>query len=102
MQLLVHHQRHRHVHDHHREQLVGVGVPGEGTHFKDRHIIVHRFNLVLPVGDARDHYEWDYLELPLGFVHREGKAKIGRESRSYHIYTAINNRQEEHQSTVVE
>jgi hypothetical protein len=51
---LDHRQRCRQVHDHLREQLVGVGVPGEGTHFKDRHITMHRFNLVLPVGGAGD------------------------------------------------
>ena len=39
---------------HFREQLVGAGVPREGTHFRDSHIIVHRFNLVLPVGGAED------------------------------------------------
>jgi hypothetical protein len=54
VQHLIHCQRCRQVHDHIREQLVGAGVLGEGTHFKDRHIIVHRFNLVLLVGGAED------------------------------------------------
>jgi hypothetical protein len=54
VQHLVHRQWCRQVHDHHREHLVGAGVPGEGTHFKDNHITVHRFNLVLPVGGAKD------------------------------------------------
>jgi hypothetical protein len=34
--------------------LVGAGVPGEGTHFRDSHITVHRFNLVLPIGGEED------------------------------------------------
>jgi hypothetical protein len=54
VQHIVHRQRRRQVHDHLREQLVGVGVPGEGTHFIDNHIIVHMFNLMLPVGGAED------------------------------------------------
>ena len=32
----------------------GVGVPGEGNHFRDSHIIMQRFNLELPVGGAED------------------------------------------------
>jgi hypothetical protein len=44
----------------------------------------------------------DYPELQSGFVHREGKAPMGRASSSHQIYAAVNNRQEEHQSTVVE
>jgi hypothetical protein len=35
-------------------------------------------------------------------VHREGKAPIGRESSNHQIYVAVNNRQAEHQSTVVD
>jgi hypothetical protein len=35
-------------------------------------------------------------------VHREGKAPMGRASGSHHIYAAVNNHQEEHQSMVVE
>jgi hypothetical protein len=37
-----------------------------------------------------------------GFVHRKGKALMGRVSSSYHIYATVNNCQAEHQSTVVE
>jgi hypothetical protein len=48
------------------------------------------------------HYEWDYPELQSRFVHREGKAPMGRSRRNHQIYTAVNNRQAEHQSTVVE
>jgi hypothetical protein len=54
VQHLVHHQQLRQVNDHLREQLVGAGVLGEGTHFRDSHIIVHRFNIVLLVGGAED------------------------------------------------
>jgi hypothetical protein len=35
-------------------------------------------------------------------MHREGKALMGRASNNHQIYAAINNRQDEHQSTVVE
>jgi hypothetical protein len=35
-------------------------------------------------------------------VHNEGKALMGKESSSHHIYVAVDNRQDEHQSTVVE
>jgi hypothetical protein len=35
-------------------------------------------------------------------MHREGKAPMGRPSRSHHIYAMVNNRQAEHQSMVVE
>jgi hypothetical protein len=48
------------------------------------------------------HYERDCLELHSGFVHREGKAPMGRASSSHHIHAIVNNRQTEHQSTVVE
>ena len=50
----IHHQRRKQFHDLLREQLVGAGVPGEGTHFKDSHITVRGFNLVLPVGGVED------------------------------------------------
>jgi hypothetical protein len=36
------------------------------------------------------------------FVHREGKAPMGRASSSHQIYATVNNRQTEHQSTMVE
>jgi hypothetical protein len=48
------------------------------------------------------HYQRDYPELQSGFVHREGKAPMGRSSGSHQIYATVNNRQAEHQSTVVE
>ena len=48
------------------------------------------------------HYERDCPELQSGFDHREGKAPMGRASSSHHIHTAVNNRQAEHQSTMVE
>jgi hypothetical protein len=40
--------------------------------------------------------------LQAGFVHREGKASMGRASGSHQIYAAFNNHQAEQQSTVVE
>ena len=48
------------------------------------------------------HYERDCPELQSGFVHREGKAPMGRSSSNHQIYAAVNNRQAGHQSTVVE
>jgi hypothetical protein len=50
----AHHQRRRQVHNLLREHLVGARVPREGTHFRDCHRAVHRFNLVLHVGDVED------------------------------------------------
>jgi hypothetical protein len=44
----------------------------------------------------------DYPELQSGFVHREGKALMGRATGSHQIYAAVNNLQAEHQSIVVE
>jgi hypothetical protein len=35
-------------------------------------------------------------------VHKQGKALMGRASGSHQIYAMVNNRQTEHQSTVVE
>jgi predicted aspartyl protease len=35
-------------------------------------------------------------------VHNEGKAPMGKVSSSHHSYAAVDNRQDEHQSTVVE
>jgi hypothetical protein len=53
-------------------------------------------------GCGGTHYQHDCPELQEGFVHREGKSLMGRESSSHHIYATINNRQAEHQSMVVE
>jgi hypothetical protein len=53
-------------------------------------------------GCGGPHYQRDCPELQSGFVHREGKAPMGRASSSHQIYAAVNNRQAEHQSTVVE
>jgi hypothetical protein len=48
------------------------------------------------------HYQWDCPKLQSGFVHREGKAPMGRTGSSHQIYTAVKNHQAEHQSTIVE
>jgi hypothetical protein len=37
------------------------------------------------------HYERDFRELQSGFVHREGKAPMGRSCRNHQIYAAVNN-----------
>jgi hypothetical protein len=54
VQHLTHHQQRRQVHDLLREQQVGAGVLGEGTHFRDHQRAVHRFHLVLHVGNVED------------------------------------------------
>jgi hypothetical protein len=54
VQHLVHRQQCRQTHDPLEEKLVGAGVPGEGTHIGISHLTVHRFNIVLPVGDVKD------------------------------------------------
>jgi hypothetical protein len=53
-------------------------------------------------GCGGPHYQHDYPELQAGFVHRGGKAPMGREIYNHHIYATVNNRQVEHQSTMVE
>jgi hypothetical protein len=53
-------------------------------------------------GCGGPHYQRNCPELQSGFVHREGKASMGRASSSHHIYVMVNNRQAEHQSMVVE
>jgi hypothetical protein len=54
------------------------------------------------LGVRGPHYQCDYPEFQPGFVHNEGKAPMGKESSSHHIYAAVDNRQDEHQSIVVE
>jgi hypothetical protein len=99
----THHPRCKQVHDLLGEQLVGAGAPGEGTHFRG----LHRASVQVPSrvtcwGCGGPHYQRDCPESQSGFVHREGKAPMGRASSSHQIYAAVNNRQEEHQSMVVE
>jgi hypothetical protein len=53
-------------------------------------------------GCGGPHYQRDCPKLQSGFVHREGKASMGRASSSHQIYATVNNRQDEHQSTVLE
>jgi hypothetical protein len=43
-------------------------------------------------GCGGPHYQHDYIELQAGFVHREGKAPMGRAGGSHQIYAAVNNR----------
>jgi predicted aspartyl protease len=99
----THHQRHRKVHDLLREQQVGAGAPGEGTHFRGLHREAPRFHPVLLVGGVEDLITSVTVQShKSGFVHREGKAPMGRASSSHQIYATVNNHQEEHQSTMVE
>jgi hypothetical protein len=53
-------------------------------------------------GCGGPHYQRDCPQLQSGFVHREGKASMGRASSRHHIHVAVNNLQAEHQSTMVE
>jgi hypothetical protein len=53
-------------------------------------------------GCGGPHYQRDYPELQPGFVHREGKAPMGRARSNHQIYAAVNNCQAEHQSIIVE
>ena len=43
-------------------------------------------------GCGGPHYQHDCPELQSGFVHREGKAPMGRASSSHQIYVGVNNR----------
>jgi hypothetical protein len=53
-------------------------------------------------GCGGPHYQHDCPEFQPGFVHNEGKAPMGKASNNHHIYAAIDNYQDEHQSIVVE
>jgi hypothetical protein len=53
-------------------------------------------------GCGGPHYQHDCPEIQSGFVHRQGKALMGRASSSHQIYIVVNKRQAEHQTMVVE
>jgi hypothetical protein len=80
----------------------GRGSRGRNSFQRQSHNSAQVQSRVTCWGCGGPHYQRDCPELQSGFVHREGKASMGRASSSHQIYAAVNNRQAEHQSTVVE
>jgi hypothetical protein len=80
----------------------GRGSRGRNSFQRQTHNNAQVQSHVTCWGCGGPHYQHDCPELQSGFVHREGKSPMGRASSSHHIYTTVNNRQAEHQSTVVE
>jgi hypothetical protein len=80
----------------------GRGSRGRNSFQRQSHNSAQVQSHVTCWGCGGPHYQRDCPELQSGFVHREGKAPMGRASSSHQIYAAVNNRQAEHQSTVVE
>jgi hypothetical protein len=80
----------------------GMGSRGRNSFQRQSHNSAQVQSRVTYWGCGGPHYQHDCPELQSGIVHREGKAPMGRSSSSHQIYTTVNNRQVEHQSTVVE
>jgi hypothetical protein len=80
----------------------GRGSRGSNSFQRQSHNSAQVQSRVTCWGCGGPHYQRDFPELQSGFMHREGKAPMGRASSSHHIYTTVNNRQAEHQSTMVE
>jgi hypothetical protein len=80
----------------------GRGSRGRNPFQRQSHNSTQVQSRVTCWGCGGSHYQRDYPELQLGFVHREGKTPMGRASSSHQIYATVNNRQAKHQSTVVE
>jgi hypothetical protein len=80
----------------------GRGSRGRNSFQRQTHNNAQVQSHVTCWGCGGPHYQRDCPELQSGFVHREGKAQMGRASNNHKIYAAVNNRQDEHQSTVVE
>jgi hypothetical protein len=80
----------------------GRGSRGRNSFQRQSHNSAQVQSRVTCWGCGGPHYQRDCPELQSGFVHREGKAPMGRASSSHQIYAAVNNHQAEHQSTVVE
>jgi hypothetical protein len=80
----------------------GRGSKGRNSFQRQSHNSAQVQSHVTCWGCGGPHYQHDCPELQSRFVHREGKALMGRESSSYQIYTTVYNRQAEHQSMVVE
>jgi hypothetical protein len=80
----------------------GRGSRGRNSFQRQTHDNTQVQSSVTCWGCGGPQYQRDCPELQSGFVHREGKAPMGRASGNHQIYAAVNNRQAEHQSTVVE
>jgi hypothetical protein len=80
----------------------GKGSKGRNSFQRQSHKITQVQSCVTCWGCGGPHYQRDFPELQSGFVHREGKAPMGRSSSNHQIYAVVNNRQAKHQSTVVE
>jgi hypothetical protein len=80
----------------------GRGSRGRNSFQRQSHNSAQVQSHVTYWGFGGPHYQRDCPQLQSGFTHREGKAPMGRASSSHQIYAAVNNRQVEHQSTVVE
>jgi hypothetical protein len=80
----------------------GRGSMGRNSFKRQSHNNAQVQSYVTCWGCGGPHCQRDYPELQSGFVHREGKAPMGRESSSHQIYATVNNLQAKHQSTVVE
>jgi hypothetical protein len=69
----------------------GRGSRGRNSFQRQSHNNVQVQSHVTCWGCEGPHYQCDFPELQSGFVHREGKAPMGRESSSHQIYAAVNN-----------
>jgi hypothetical protein len=66
-----------------REQQVGKDSMGRNSFQRPSHGSVQVPSRVTCWGCGGPHYQRDCPELQVGFVHREGKAPMGRESSSH-------------------
>jgi hypothetical protein len=80
----------------------GRGSRGKNSFQRQSHNSAQVQSRVTYWGCGGPHYQRECPDLQSRFMHREGKASMGRASSSHHIYAAVNNRQAEHQSMVVE
>jgi hypothetical protein len=72
----------------------GRGSRGRNSFQRQSHKSAQVQSRVTCWGCGGPHYQRDCPELQSGFVHREGKAPMGRESSSHQIYAVVNNCQE--------
>jgi hypothetical protein len=70
----------------------GRGSRGRNSFKRQSHNSAQVQSRVTCWGCGGPHYQHDYPELQLGFLHREEKAPMGRSSSSHRIYAAVNNR----------
>jgi hypothetical protein len=70
----------------------GRGSRGRNSFQRQSHNNAQVQSHVTCWGCGGPHYQRDFPELQSGFVHREGKAPMGRASSSHQIYATVNNR----------